>query len=982
MRLANYYEIANVTRINTLADRAYYIPCETQKQALNNPRESSSLLQLLDGEWEFAFLDTPLDIDDDVLNHDLPLKAAITITVPSVWQNYGFDKHQYTNRRYPFAFNPPYVPNLNPVGVYRKKFDANTEYDTHIVFEGVDSCCYLYVNGEFVGYSEVSHSSAEYDISQFVKSGENTITVFVLKWCSGSYLEDQDKLRTSGIFRSVYILKRKKKRITDFTVTANTDKIVVETQTTNGVNEISCTLYAPNNKEVFNGKLVDNKIEIHVDNPQCWTAETPMLYTLLLSTENEYIAKKIGMRSVETKNGKILINGVEIRLNGVNRHDSSPLTGSAITPEHALTDLRLMKAHNINAIRTSHYPNSPWFCEMCDQYGFYLVAEADIETHGCNAIYGADIVENWATIAQDERFYEAIQDRVRRCVVRDKNSPSIIIWSLGNESGYGKSFEDAGRWVKSYDKTRLTHYEGSVFFSNGYKNDTSMLDIYSRMYPTFDEINEDIKTKAHGKPYLLCEYAHAMGNSPGDLEDFFQIMERQPTMCGGFVWEWCEHGAICGTSKDGTPLLGYGGDFGEYPNDGNFCVDGLVSPFREIRSGLLELKNVLRPVRANYDGSLLTLKSYNSFLNAENMLKIYYAFSIDGIESERVYLNKLSLPPKKEQSFTIEAPKFKDKTICLNVYYVAVNLPLVDEETVLGHDQFLLNRVPLKTEIKNITSPEFKETPRSYVVSTDKGEYIFDKFTALFAEIGDVLTRPMQWNLWRAPMDNDRKIKSDWYEAGYNVVQPHVYKTSAVKSKEGTVITANLCLAAVSRQKVLDITAKYTIYKSGEIVFDIQVEKSSEFQSLPRFGVRLFVSKELNQMEYLGYGPQETYIDKRHGSLYAKFNSVISETPPSYIRPQECESHYGCDYIKLTGSAKNSLSAVFSKPSSVNVLRFTQEDMEQSNHNYNLTLQDDIVLCLDYKQNGVGSHSCGPQILLPEYSFSEQCFEFNFTLTL
>lgn len=992
MVLEPYYENPAVFRLNTLPDRSYYIPCATAAEAFADARQSSTRMQLLNGNWEFALYQSPLTLPDSLLCGDVPLPGGGTIPVPSVWQNHGYDHHQYTNIRYPFPYNPPYVPAQNPCGVYRRRFTVRDlpAFHTYLVLEGVDSCCYVYVNGNFIGYSQVSHSTAEFDLTSAVQEGENELVILVLKWCDGSYLEDQDKLRMSGIFRDVYLLYRPKNHIADYFVhtelNADGSACIRADLTFCGAPQpVTARLFAPDGQLLDTCGEENGSVSFHVDRPALWNAETPQLYTLLFETEEEVLCQKVGVRTVCAKNGRLLLNGQPIRLRGVNRHDSDPVTGYTISPQQALRDLALMKQHNINAIRTSHYPNAPWFPQMCDAFGFYLVAEADLESHGCNALYGGDWENDFGRIVQMPMFYDAIQDRVRRCVLRDKNCASVIIWSLGNESGYGKSMEDAGRWVKRFDPGRFTHYEASIYHSHGYPNDASMLDIYSRMYPSLAEIEDDLKNKAGGKPYLLCEFCHAMGNGPGDLEDYFQMMEMHPQMCGGFVWEWCDHAVDMGKTADGTTKYYYGGDFGEFPHDGNFCVDGLVSPDRTPHPGLLEYKNVLRPVRAALDGNTVELKNAMDFLNLKDYARAHYEVTQNGAVVAAGNFPSLDIPPHGTRRFRLNLPPVTTGTWCLNLFYTQIcTLPFTEAGHALGHEQFVLQNQPVLLSAAPVPAPLVtEETPVRFTVTGKTFCYTFDRTSGLFDTLTvrgiPLITRPMQWNIWRAPTDNDRIIVKKWREAGYDRTLPYVYKSSMVSTAQGVQITAHLCLAAVYLQKVLDIEMLCRIDGEGRIDFTFACQKDPVFPSLPRFGLRLFLPKEFDKIDYFGYGPGESYVDKRASALLGRYSQTVSKRYTACIKPQESGSHFGCTFVQLTNGEGQGFAAQSEQSFSFSALRYTQEELTNKRHHFELAQSPDCVLCLDYRQNGIGSGSCGPA-LMDKYSFTETSFPYHITL--
>lgn len=570
---------------------------------------------MLSGEWYFKYYESFADTfknafftDDDENGLDIDENNMSIVEVPAVWQSYGVDKHQYTNIRYPFPYDPPFVPEDNPCGLYIKHFEISDEelrFKSYLNFEGVDSCFYLWVNCEFAGYSQVSHSTSEFDISDLLNEGDNEIAVLVLKWCDGSYLEDQDKLRMSGIFRDVYVLFRPENHLRDYFIkTKLSDNyshadVKIELDKIGEV-DVACELYDADGVMIAEAEEENGSLNLSLDSPELWSAETPYLYTLLIYAGTEIIPQSLGIDEVKVKNGVVLWNGQKIKIKGVNRHDSDPVTGYTISEEQALRDLTLMKQHNINAIRTSHYPNAPWFLQLCSEMGFYVIAEADLESHGAATCFGGYDLDHYSALAVEPMFKKAILDRSQRSVIRDKNNACIFAWSLGNESGWGENLENAARWVKSYDPSRLLHYENCHVEAYGRKNDTSMLDLYSHMYWPTEKIDEYFSTTAIKTPFIQCEYIHAMGNGPGDISDYMERFWKYDGFVGGFVWEWCDHAVYGGRTPDNRDIYRYGGDNGEFPHDGNFCMDGLVYPDRTPHTGLLEYKQAIRPLSAKW----------------------------------------------------------------------------------------------------------------------------------------------------------------------------------------------------------------------------------------------------------------------------------------------------------------------------------------------------------------------------------------------
>ena len=947
------HENPKTLHVNTLPMRAYCIPFQDEQTALRGDREASSRMTLLNGTWDFAYYPAYAAMPDTVAYSD-------RIAVPSVWQTQGYDRNQYTNVRYPFPFDPPYVPEDNPVGAYRRTFTLQKRegfcYQLH--FEGVDSCLYLTVNGVYAGFSQVSHSTSAFDITGLLVNGENTLEVQVLKWCFGSYLEDQDKFRMSGIFRDVYLLERHTARVDDFCIRTEIKgdraEVSATLETTADTVDPLLKLYGPDGGLLAEQRASESTTFI-VDKPLLWTAETPILYTLIIQTEDEVIAQQVGIREICVQNGVVLINGTPVKFRGVNRHDSDPKTGFTISREQLIRDLRIMKQHNVNAIRTSHYPNAPWMPELCNRYGFYLISESDVEAHGVVMLYadrGMDIKQRFSIIARDPMFADAILDRVQRNVLRDRNHPCIVMWSLGNESGYGPAFENAGRWVKAHDATRLCHYEGAFYAQED--SDTSMLDVYSRMYPSVQEIIDYFENKQDPRPLVLCEYIHAMGNGPGDVQDYQELIDRYPGFCGGFVWEFCDHAIDGGCTADGKQIYYYGGDSGENPHDGNFCVDGLVSPDRKPHTGFFELQNVVRPLRAKsgqVESTGITLTNHMDFLYADTFAKLRYELVHNGITVQTGDLPLPHIAPHQSVEFDIPVELPSEGALLLNLfYYTLEDQPLVPKDHLLGFDQLILREARI---IPALPRPQgsklaLEETKARYYITGDGFRYSFSKRTGLFDSLrindGEMFTAPMDWNIWRAPTDNDQHIRVEWEKAGYNEAQTRVLETSAKTREDAVVITATVVLAAVYRERIAGIQAVFMVDKQGGITTNLTVQKNETMPFLPRFGVRMFLQKACDQAEYYGYGPTESYIDKHYGTRLGVFATTAKDNYVETIMPQENGSHYHCDYVKATDAQGKGLCVVSETPFSMNISPYTQEELTEKRHAFELEESGSTVL--------------------------------------
>ena len=835
-------------RIGIEKPRSYYIPfAEGDKISFSNKiidRKSSSRFISLDGVWQIK---EHKNLESVKINEKLTKK----IPVPSCVQMLGYDHIQYINARYPFPARPPYLPQENPTYHYRKKFlikDLKDKY--YLNFEGVDSCFYLYVNGQKVGFSQISHATSEFDITQYLVEGENVLDVIVLKWCASSYLECQDKFRFTGIFRSVYLLKRPEQHIRDFKIETGIDG-------KNGVitvrndSEIAFTVTRGSKKKTVQP---NEMVEFRISNAKLWTAENPYLYNLVLSANGEKILQRVGIRTSKIVNGIYKINGEHIKLKGVNRHESSPYTGATVTVEDTIRDLKLMKWANVNAIRTSHYPDMPEFYDLCDAYGFYVMNEADLETHGAVAVEGDYDLDIWEDYANNDLFAKGITDREITLYERDKNRTCVMIWSLGNEASYGKAFYDGADYIKNKD-TRPIHYEGnwSIYGKDEYYTDR--IDIASRMYAPPEYFDEFLQNEKETRPYVLCEYSHAMGNSCGDLQDYWDKIYTNERFMGAFVWEWCDHAVW--TDKG----FMYGGDFGESEHDGNFCVDGLVSPDRKIKSNLRELR--------------------------------------------AVYGNK------PRQDF-----------------------------------------VPENQELKKVAN----DKPISYTID-EQGR---------LCALGDIVFKqPFGINIERAPIDNDanffspfekwRTMKDSW--AFYQDCKQSVYE---IKEENGCVkivggIEKN-CFAPM-----VNFELEYKFFNNGvDVSFSYKTANYVTF--LPRIGFEFGIDKKHQKIEYTGYGPYESYIDKHRASDFGTYRSTAKKEYYPWVKPQETGSHYASTQLKL----ENGMEITAIEPFSFSVLPYSTKQIKTAKHGFELARSNGVYVNLDLAMCGIGTYSCGP-VLAPEY---------------
>ena len=1006
MIIPRYYEDLDFLHEHTMPPRAYYIPASHRMEDLVEHREASDRVQMLNGMWKFRYFESIYDVRDAFYESGYDTSDFDEIPVPGVWQMAGYDTHQYTNFRYPFPFDPPYVPQDIPCGAYVHTFSYAKDKKApkvYLNFEGVDSCFYVWVNGVYTGYSQVSHATSEFDVTDVIEEGENTIAVLVLKWCDGSYLEDQDKFRMSGIFRDVYLLKRPEKAVQDYRITTEIAetcaKITLdisyyqETPVTVSVEDAAGNVVAQT--EISKAGTVT----LEIANPELWNTEHPYLYTLILQNADETIEDAIALRTVAIQERVLYFNGQAIKLRGVNRHDSDPVTGFTVDVAKIRKDLVLMKEHNFNAIRSSHYPNAPYFYQMCDRYGFLVCDEADIEAHGPFMLYRKEDTDynrfkKWnEKIADDPAWEQAILDRVKRMVARDKNRFCIIFWSMGNESAYGCNFEKALAWTKKYDPSRITQYESARYRNYDVTYDYSNLDLYSRMYPALSEIEEYLE-KDGSKPFLLVEYCHSMGNGPGDLEDYFQIIQKDARMCGGFVWEWCDHAIAHGQAENGKTKYYYGGDHGETIHDGNFCMDGLVYPDRTPHTGLLEYKNVYRPVRVvSYDEKTgrLVLHNYMDFDDISDYADILYEITVDGLCVQKGVLDEVSIAPHSDGVMTLKLDIPQSGKVYLKLrYQLKKELPLLPAKHELGFDEVLLANVDGRnqTAVKWLAEAEEKneisvsETDTEITLKASDFTYAISKRTGLFTKLQyagrDYLNHSMELNIWRAPTDNDMYIRAKWENAHFHEAYTRAYKVETIQNQYGVIVMSHVGVVAPTVQKILDVELVWKVESSGRITASMEVSKDAEFPELPRFGVRVFFNKNLSEASYYGMGPQESYRDKHRAASHGLYRSAVKDLHEDYIMPQENGSHFDCDYVELY-NGRYGIAAASETPFSFQASNYTQEMLAQAKHNYELEESDSTVLCIDYALNGIGSNSCGPEVLAA-YRFDEKEFQFGFTL--
>ena len=986
LNIPNYHQSTETLHVGCEKPRAYFVPFPCGCASKHAERGESAFFKSLCGEWNFKFFKSVNDVCD------LSTEGSDKLTVPMSWQmalGRGYDVPNYTNVNYPIPYDPPFVPDENPCGLYSRKFTvpaAMAGKKIYLNFEGVDSAFYVWVNDEFAAYSQVSHMTSEIDVTSLVHAGENEIKVLVLKWSDGTYLEDQDMWRMSGIFREVYLLFRDETHIRDIFVHCDLDDSFTDADFTvdvdvTGKATVEWTLDCPCGETIFSGKCdVDESGKIvvpTVKNAKLWSDEEPNLYTLTLHCGNEYITLPIGARRVEIKDGCVVINGKKVKAKGVNRHDSHHLLGHATPVEHMVRDIMIMKAHNVNMVRTSHYPNDPRFTALCDKYGIYVCDETDLETHGARP---------WYALSRSPEWEGEYVDRVQRMVERDKNHPCVIFWSLGNESGWGQNHVAMHTWIKSRDTSRIVHYEGANYDYNDGKYLREVTDIESRMYPNPTWCDNYCKAPERDEPLFLCEYSHAMGNGPGDLRDYWEVIEANDNFFGGCVWEFIDHSVAIG-DKYGDPSFTYGGDFGDHPNDGNFCVDGLVYPDRRVHTGLEELKQAIMPVAVReVKPGTVAIKSRRYFKSLSD-ISMAWTVKVDGKAVKSGVHPNLDIAPEAEEVFEIvpenELPAHGTVTLDLSFRQ---NKPTewADVGYEVGFAQFIYERAEKIKAAPALYPVELCENREEYTVTVGETVYKISKFSGMITDICDngehLITKPVVPQIWRAPTDNDRNVQWDWRNSSIHNAKVKCYSTEVVKADENeAVILSKISLAAAPNEVVLRADVTYTVKYGMGIKIACDVKWNIQKKHYPRFGMRLTMPEGAEQMRYFGYGPNESYVDKRLASKLGEYKSTVTENYEPYVFPQENSSHWGCRWADVHTVAGHGFLFTSCEPFSFNASHFSPEQLTETRHHYELKREPETTVMLDMRMDGIGSNSCGPE-LAEKYRFNETEFSSSVTI--
>ena len=992
-----------VLQINREAPRASIFPFQCEATAMIGDRGLSEMYRLLNGRWDFLYCPdgvTPEDFMDpeyyvDEMEWD-------KLDVPSNWQMHGYDIPQYCNVQYPIPCDPPHVPDITPVGIYRRAFFLPHNWDNRRVtinFDGVDSAYYVWVNGKLAGFSKVPHMPAEFDITELVEQGENIVAVKVYKWSDGSYLEDQDMWRLSGIFRDVYLLGTPKTHVRDIIADATLDETYTDGILNcefNVIGDVSNAVIKARllkDGEVVEEKTVaaaaDAKLNFTVPGCKKWTAETPELYSLLVILENggtaiEFNKVDIGFKKVEIKESALWVNGRTIKLKGVNRHDTDSELGHVTPIDKMILDIEMMKKHNINTVRTSHYPNDPRWLSLCDKYGLYVIDEADLECHGmmipgwtqtdfakpqrdANGMRKIpdDFYGNYLSYAPE--WKDAYVDRAVRMVGRDRNHASIIIWSLGNESGYGVNHQHMKDAILEIDNSRPIHYEGD--------HELKTTDIESVMYWTVEKVHEEgLSDKP--QPFYMCEYAHAMGLGPGSIKEYWDEFYASKRLIGGCIWEWVDHGMLCET-EDGEEYYAYGGDFGDKPNDGNFCVDALCYPDRTPHTGLIEYKKVLEPARFSW------VDEANGIIKVQNMLDFvclgrYKATWSLICEGERLCGGDIDLSG---------VPSHGEKTIELGyrrpkMGEAYVEIVLTEAEETLWCDagyEVSRSQLMLSTEAHvhkypcaNMAEVEIDDDGDSISVAGEDFEVLFDCVTGQMISWvsagAELIEEGPRFNIWRAPCDNDVRIKEKWNRWGMDKLQSRVEEMEVGLVNPSCAEVKVTCVhAPYILNPYIRTTTTYRIYGNGDIRLSMHVEPlNANMPVLPKLGVQLRLPVEYDRVFWYGKGPHENYPDMATSAMLGQYRAMVADLHEPYVRPQENGARGGVRALAVTDILGKGFLVIGENTYkdagfSFTAHEYTDKALDEAKHTYELEAEGATILSLDYRQHGVGSNICGPE---------------------
>lgn len=1000
------WENHQIDGINRMPARAHFLTFPSKEKALLNNNRYTHAFKNLNGVWKFMFLDAPEYSPEGFFNSDFYVTKMDDITVPGNWQLQGYGKMHYSDLWYNFPINPPYVPTENPTGIYKRTFFVEESYrDKKIIirFCGVDSAYHLWINGKEVGYSKVARNESEFDITDLIRVGEeNDVTVRVYQWSDGTYLEDQDMWWESGIFRDVELIGVPKDGINDYKVIADLDdeykngifKVEAFLRTTKEVN-VTFELVDAGENTVFTKTVVAKEGKACIDeviaDVNHWTAETPYLYKLFMTVEDdgqivEVIPQNVGFRNIRLNGETFLVNGVAIKFKGVNRHDYSPQNGRVISREEIEKDIILMKQFNINAIRTSHYPNSYYLYDLCDEYGMYLIAETDLECHGF------ELTGDYKWITDDPSWELAYVSRMTRMIERDKNHPAIIFWSLGNESAFGCNFRKMTDVAHEMDPTRLVHYEGDF--------DVESADVYSTMYtwienPKKPYLMKDIIEKSK-KPHIHCEYCHAMGNGPGNLKDYQDLVYAHDKLQGGFVWEWFDHG-IESFTESGEKYYRYGGDFGDDPSNKDFCIDGLIMPDRTPSPGLYEYKKVIEPITTtavDIQKGIINLLSRYDFANLDRFNLVYKVME-DDVILQTGFMPVSSIEARANKDITLPYDLSTIKVKPGAHYYVNISYQLREDTSYAssGHElataQFEL---PLYKEGIMVRPEGILNVEKEHTTLHVKGANFSLDFNLVNGNLMNIVRDGMQvlskgprLTLWRAPISNDMEI-IDKLKKVYFLHLEHEVVMNIDYHMEGNILKVEVDTINSTTNSAWHFKTKYvyTVCPSGDILIDVEGTPSGRVDlapdMLPRIGVSMHLDKSMEHVRYFGMGPGENYADSKEAAQMGLYANTVDGLFTNYVIPQENGNHMGCKWVSMTNDRGMGLLASTEGDFNFSASWYEDKDLDDAKHTCDLVKRDYIVFNVDYKQNALGTNSCG-QWQLDKYRAKFEDFKLSFRLT-
>lgn len=981
--IENYYLSPEFLHIGCEKPSAYFIPFSKGEDCLKE-RETSSRFTLLNGIWDFKFYPNVRELDFTKEGYPASEECPDKMKVPFCWQlerDKGYDVPNYINQDYPYPVDPPHLPDVIPAALYRRSLDFNKKEDKvyYLSFEGVSAGFYLWINGEFTGYSQVSHAESKFDVTKKLIDGNNIIEVLVIKHTDGSYLEDQDFFRLSGIFRDVYILERDKRHLKDIHIFRDIRddftgaEITVKPEFSENT-EFSWKLVSPSGEELLQGEN-DGEFCFSIENPVLWNSEIPLRYRFVIAYGDEVINIPLALIKAEIKDKCFLVNGKKVKFYGINRHDSNPETGYSVTMEDMIRDLHILKGANVNMIRTSHYPNDPRFVDLCEQMGFMLVDEADLETHGMGYNYGDWYWDYWSHLSDIPQWKEAYLDRAARLFERDKNYGCVVMWSLGNESGCGENHRHMANFIRSRDKKAIIHYENArLEYEDRVGRDfKDISDVESRMYAELTYLKEYLNDESMTKPFYYCEYVS--DKSTGDIPLHWGEFEDYDNYTGGCVWEYCDHAVNIGTKEN--PKYRYGGDFGDYPNDRYYCIDGLVYPDRRPRPGFFDMKQTYIPVKASYENGIFRIFNKRYFKDiSEYDLNVY--LMKDGRVCEEIKLGAGDIAPRETKEYPLSMDISGDNVTLTLVLSLNKDMYYAEKGFIAGFIQLIISDSAVEYKMSETASVKVTEDRCNYFVKAGEYSYVFSKITGNITSIkkneNEFLLSPVSFNLFRHSFNH----KGDIERARYHKAYQKTYSVKLVNDGEIKLVT-DISFAASAMPPALRAQVIYTFLPDGAVTVSFRGDVTSNAQPLPRFGLKLSLKEDFEQLEYYGFGPRESYSDRYKSQHLARYSSTVSEEYENYIRPCESSSHYKTKYAVLKDSEGDMLEFYDKSKDGFcfKAIHFDDEQINTALHHDELVPLNKTIVNIDYKYH---AENQGLSYLEEERMFTEKQFSFEYII--